>query len=251
MVLRRCLGRSRRWSDAAVRRPSDSETAQVAYCLLAWRKGREGVRIISITVLIVSQVRVFREGLARTLAQRPGIHGVHTAGDLPEALAQVAALCPEVVLLDLSLGFDCSLTGELHAVCAGTHVVVLGVEAKEDVILTCVENGASGYLSLDGSLDDLVTTIYHVVQDRLKCSPSISAALARRVATLANENGGRGRLRLTPRECQVLKLIRRGMSNREIAASLDICISTVKNHIHSILGKLHVTTRAQAAASRQ
>ena len=199
----------------------------------------------------MSQVRVFREGLAKTLVQRPGIHGVHTAADVAEALAQVVALSPEVVLLDLSAGFDCSLTGELHAACSGAHVVVLGIEADEDVILTCVENGASGYLSLDGSLDDLVSTIHHVVQDRLRCSPSISAALARRVASLANEDGGRGRLRLTSRECQVLKLVRRGMSNREIAASLDICISTVKNHIHNILGKLHVTTRAQAAASRQ
>ena len=199
----------------------------------------------------MSQFRLLREGLAKTLAQRPGIDSVHTAADLPEALAQVAALCPAVVLLDLSAEFDCLLIGELHAACPGTHVVVLGVEAEEDVILTCVENGASGYLSLDGSLEDLVTTIHHVVQDRLKCSPSISAALARRVARLATESGGRSRLRLTSRECQVLKLIRRGMSNREIAASLDICISTVKNHIHSILGKLHVETRAQAAASRQ
>lgn len=199
----------------------------------------------------MSQVRVYREGLAKSLVLRPGIHAVHTAADLPEALAQAATLCPAVVLLDLSAEFDCSLTGEVHAACPGTHVVVLGVEAEEDVILTCLENGASGYLPLDGSLDDLVTTIHHVVQDRLRCSPSISAALARRVASMANENGGRSSLRLTSRECQVLKLIRRGMSNREIAASLDICISTVKNHIHSILGKLHVATRAQAAASRQ
>jgi DNA-binding NarL/FixJ family response regulator len=176
---------------------------------------------------------------------------VHTAADVPEALAQVAALCPAVVLLDLSAGFDCSHTGELHAACHGSQVVVLGVEAQEEAILTCVEAGASGYLSLDGSLDDLVTTIRNVAQDRLPCSPSISAALARRVASLATEQGGWRRVRLTARECEVLKLVRRGMSNREIAASLDVCISTVKNHIHSILGKLNVATRSQAAASKQ
>lgn len=205
----------------------------------------------NLTVLIVSQVRLHREGLARTLAQRPGVHRVHTAADVPEALAQAASLCPAVVLLDLSAGFDCSLAGELQAACPSTQVVVLGIEAEEDAILACVEAGASGYLSRDGSLDDLVTTIHSVAQDKLPCSPRISAALARRVARLANPQGGPGRQRLTARERRVLALVRCGRSNREIAAALDISVCTVKNHVHNILTKLNVATRAQAAATAQ
>ena len=204
-----------------------------------------------ITVLIVSQVQLYREGLAKTLAQRPGIHRVHAAIDVPEALAQTAALCPAIVLLDPSADFDCSVIGELRAACPGSRVVVLGVGAGEEEILACVEAGASGYLSLDGSLDDLVATIHNAAQDKMPCSPSISAALARRVASLANGNGRRSQTRLTSREREVPKLVRRGNSNRDIATSFYISISTVKNHIHNILGKLNVTTRGQAAASRK
>ena len=131
-----------------------------------------------ITVLIVSQVRLYREGLAKTLAQRPGIHRVHTAIDVPEALAQAAALCPAIVLLDPSAGFDCSVVGELRAASPGSRVVVLGVGAGEEEILACVEAGASGYLSLDRSLDDLVATIHNAAQDKMPCSEGDQVGLA-------------------------------------------------------------------------
>jgi DNA-binding NarL/FixJ family response regulator len=116
-------------------------------------------------------------------------------------------------------------------------------------IIVCAEAGASGYVTREGSLADLVTAINSAAQDELACSPKIAAALIRRVATLAaaHRDDAVG-ARLSRREIEIVSLIDRGLTNKEIAGRLFIALATVKNHVHNVLDKLDVQGRDEAAA---
>lgn len=114
-------------------------------------------------------------------------------------------------------------------------------------IIECAEAGAAGYVTADASIDDLVMAIERIARSELVCSPRIAAQLFGRIS----ERGERWSVEaktLTSRERQVLECLRQGKSNKEIARTLNIAEATVKNHVHHLLEKLDVTTRAQAVA---
>src|SRR5262249_53779881 len=119
-----------------------------------------------------------------------------------------------------------------------------------DARLTLAESGVTGYISRDGSLDDLIDVVAAACRGELVCSPRLAGGLARRPARVAaadGEFGGRGALR-TFRERDLIRLVDEGKSNKEIARDLNIELATVKNHIHRILSKLGVRRRGEAAA---
>jgi DNA-binding NarL/FixJ family response regulator len=131
----------------------------------------------------------------------------------------------------------------------GTPIVGFGVEEVEGEVLACAEAGLAGYVPCDASLDDLVMRIQSVFRGELMCPPRIAASLFRRLESAsANAAPAATALALTSREREVLTLIGGGLSNKEIAGRLNIEVSTVKNHVHNLLEKLQVTSRAQAAA---
>src|SRR5262249_10913963 len=129
------------------------------------------------------------------------------------------------------------------------RVIGFGVEEIEGEILACAEAGLAGYVPCDASLDDLVVRVESVLRGELLCTPRMAATLFHRLETQAGNGRGEPQaVALTAREREVLRLIDGGLSNKEIAVRLRIEVSTVKNHVHKVLEKLNVTSRAQAAA---
>jgi DNA-binding NarL/FixJ family response regulator len=129
-------------------------------------------------------------------------------------------------------------------------VIVLGAsEDKESEIVGCAEAGVAGYHMRTDSLDDLLVLIHEVAAGETSCSPEVSAILLRRLSALASQRQPVAKeLALTTREAQILRMLELGRSNQDIATQLSIAVHTVKNHVHSLLTKLGVSTRAEAAA---
>ena len=125
----------------------------------------------------------------------------------------------------------------------------LAVLETEDDVVTCAEAGIAAYVPYEASIADLLATLARVRAGELACPPRIAAGLFRRLAVRAIEqNVAAVSAGLTQREEEILALIDQGLSNQEIAGRLEIEVSTVKNHVHHILGKLAVRRRGEAAA---
>ena len=128
-------------------------------------------------------------------------------------------------------------------------VIAIAIADVEQEVFDCAEAGVSGFLSRNASIQDVLTAIHCAVRNELVCSPRIAALLFSRLATKASKRSDeRDNESLTRREHEIASLITRGLSNKEIARELRIQNATVKNHIHSILGKLRVRRRGQVAA---
>lgn len=202
-----------------------------------------------IRVLVASDVRLYREGLADSLRRGGRVEVVGTAADGGATMRCARELAPDVVLVDLAMvDWESTVRGIVDSA-RDTGVVVLGVREIEDEVVACAEAGVAGYVTREASLEELVEVVESVARGESLLAPRIGALLLRRVA----EAAGRSRAptavgRLTPRELQVVGLIDEGLSNKQIAGRLSIELATVKNHVHSILEKLEVERRAEAAA---
>ena len=197
-------------------------------------------------VFIVSDVRLYREGLADLLGRISRIEVVGATGSADEGIEQVRDLQPDVVLLDTGTG-GVAAAHYLLGPAPTTRVVALAAPESEEDVIALAEAGVLGYVTRDQSLDDLVMTIESVARGEMVCSPWMATILVKRVQALAADrppppNG------LTSREVEILELVAQGLSNKEIAARLYIELTTVKNHVHNILGKLGVSRREEAVA---
>ena len=200
-----------------------------------------------VRVLVISAVRLYRDGLVSALADREEIDVVGAVADVGDVLSRGTRPDAEIVLLDLAGGGDRAAVEALNASAPEVGVVVLAVPEVDADVIAYAEAGVAGYVTRDQALDDVAAVIQGAARGELVCSPRIAAALLRRVASAPSE-GSRGRTRLTPREREIAHLLRRGLSNKQIARALSIEVATVKNHVHNILEKLHVTRRGEAAA---
>jgi two-component system nitrate/nitrite response regulator NarL len=206
-------------------------------------------KITARRVLIVDDTRLSREGMANLLAVETWIAVLETAADVATALARVQEFSPDVILVNLATIGSLDLLGAVVGADPHAYVVAIGVSGGEDEVIACAEAGVAGYLLREGSREDLRVTIQSVIRGESVCPPQIAAALLRRVASMAAERRSWvGRPHLTAREQQILRLIDQGLSNRDIGQRLGIEIRTVKNHVHSILEKLQVRRRGEAAA---
>ena len=145
------------------------------------------------------------------------------------------------------------LTNAITELKPSTKVLALGLTEEKQHVLRYVEAGATGYVLKDDSLEDLIETVRAAQDGKVFVSPQIAAAIMERLSGLARifsdvENNITNTTDLTARELEVLKLINEGQSNQQIAEQLVIEIGTVKNHVHNILDKLHVSSRREAAA---
>jgi DNA-binding NarL/FixJ family response regulator len=205
-----------------------------------------------VRVLIVAEVRLYREGLAVMLDAEPNIHVAATASGADEAVRALRAQAPDVVLLDMAIPHNEWLVRALVAAVPGTRVVALAVPEVEREVLACAEAGVAGYVTRDASVEDVVAAVESAARGEVLCSPRMAATLFNRIATLALERSPASiESRLTARELEILDLIDQGLSNKEIARRLTIELSTVKNHVHSILDKLNVNRRGEAVARRR
>jgi two-component system, NarL family, nitrate/nitrite response regulator NarL len=202
-----------------------------------------------IDVFVVAAVKLYREGLAQALAQVHGMQVVATASRVTELRGTITAYPHAVLLIDALLMVGVPALAALLQANPGIRVVVLGVNETEPEIIAHAEAGVTGYVTHDSSIGELVAAIEAAARDELTCPPRITAALMRRVGALATTQQRAGpSVRLSRRELQIVNLIDQGMSNQEIAHALVITLATVKNHVHNILDKLDVRTRADAVA---
>jgi two-component system nitrate/nitrite response regulator NarL len=202
-----------------------------------------------VRVLIVAAVRLYRDGLAQSLRRIEGFEVVRITADPAAGFAAVSELHPDVVLLDMDTPGSYVAASSFDSLSPGTRVVAVGVPDAEGDVLACVEAGVAGYVSREGSLEDLVAAIRSAARGEFLCSPRIAGTLLRRVASLVMERGPEAPpIFLTLREREVVRLIDEGLSNKDIARRLGIEVATVKNHVHNLLEKLHVHRRAEAAA---
>ncbi len=201
-----------------------------------------------VRVLLISDIRLYREGIAGLLANDDRLEVVATAASIDDALRALESSKLEVALLDM--GMSEARVG-VRAIADSDHdlkVVALGISETRSDVLSCAEAGVQGYVCRESSLQDLVEAVLGAVEDELRCPPRISAALMGDVARLAARTTARDRVRLTCRGLEIAELIDSGLGNREIADQLHIAISTVKVHVHNILDKLGVSHRGAAAA---
>jgi DNA-binding NarL/FixJ family response regulator len=202
-----------------------------------------------VRVVLISDIRLYREGLTEVLAAKGPIDVVGTCAGAATGVQMAKDLHPDVVVIDAALedGLD-----TLQALLAGepaTRVVMLTVGGADREIIGWAEAGAMGYVTRDGSLDDLVVAVIGAAQGNAICPPTVSAALLRRVIEVSRQRfAHQSSARLTGREAEILQLIDEGLSNKAIAHHLGISFATVKNHVHNILEKLDAENRLEAAA---
>ncbi len=205
-----------------------------------------------IRVLLTNEIRLMANVVAAILEEEDDIQVVGTATTAEQVLA-LAPTC-DVVLISTRLtdGTALEVTQAIAQAYPEVKVLVLGLAESETEILQYVEAGAKGYVLKDDSVDELIRNIRAAHNNEALVSPEITAALMTRVSELAQLFAETAAVpeavELTPREREVLHLIGQDFTNQEIADQLVIEVGTVKNHVHSILKKLNVNSRQDAAA---
>jgi len=203
----------------------------------------------AVRVFVAAHVRLYREALVEVLARHGGLEVVGACGPGHTVIARVAEVEPDVVLLDPAAAESLELIRELAAPAVGLKIVALASSDDEQDMLACAEAGVAGFVRQEESIADLVATIRRAQKGELACSPKLAGALLRRVTVLAAERQGDGSEHLlTAREREVASLLDEGLSNKQIALRLQLEVPTVKHHVHHILHKLGVASRAEAVA---
>ncbi len=200
-------------------------------------------------IVIVSHVRLVREALVVALSRRDGIEVIDAVEPTSGVEMRIAAARPDAVLLDMgsqpSLAFARRLVAALPS---QAKLIAFAVSEVERNIEAFAEAGICGFVSRDGSVDELVGAIESAMRGELQCSPRIAASMLRRLAVLSGQRGSATPALLTRREAEIVALVDEGLSNKEIGLRLRIGTATVKNHVHHLLAKLKVQRRGQAAA---
>lgn len=196
-------------------------------------------------VFVISDVRIYREALISSLGLHDGIKPVG-GSDSADAAPQLAKLCPDIVLLDIGVLANPDLLNLISATAPNAKTVAMGVSEADHAVLACAAAGVAGFAPKHASSDELVAIIEGAMRGELVCSPRIAAAIYHRLASYCGQSARPGAL--TRRELQIMELVDKGCSNKEIGRHLRIGTATVKNHVHHILEKLDVHRRGEAAA---
>jgi DNA-binding NarL/FixJ family response regulator len=206
-----------------------------------------------IRVLLIEDNRLLREGITAMLNEQPDIRAVSSSGN-GDALEKAKKLKPQVVLLDLGLRSQNSLriAGLIRKKFPKTQVVVMDLIPSQAEVAEFVQAGVSGFILKDATIDDFLHTIRSVAVGKKVLPQSLTDSLFSHIVEYAVHSGKADRLmkavKLTRREHEVVDLIARGMSNKEIANELHIAVHTVKSHVHNTLEKLALHTRLELAS---
>ena len=204
-----------------------------------------------IRVVIVDDHALFRRGLENVLAAEPDLAVVGEAEDGVDAVALVASLAPDVVLMDVRMprASGIEATRQIRLSQPNTKIVMLTVSDDEEDLYESVKAGANGYLLKEVSIEEVADAVRSVARGHSLISPSMASKLLHEFNELsrrADERMKSASPRLTGRELEVLKLVAKGLSNREISSELFISENTVKYHVRNILEKLHLHSRMEA-----
>ena len=206
-----------------------------------------------IRVLLIEDNRLLREGITAMLNEQMDIRVVSATGN-GDAFEKAKRINPHVVLLDLGLRGQNSLRiAELiKKEYPKTEIVVMDLIPVQAEIVEFVKAGVSGFILKDATIDDFLHTIRSVAEGKKVLPPSLTQSLFAHIVEYAIHSGKADRLmkavKLTKREHEVVDLIARGMSNKEIARELNIALHTVKSHVHNTLEKLALHTRLELAS---
>ncbi len=202
-----------------------------------------------IRVLVVDDHPVVRQGLRAFLDTRDGMAVVGEAGDGEAAIAEAARLRPDVILMDLLMPGTDGLTaiGRIRAADPGARILVLTSFSSADQVVPAVRAGAAGYLLKDAAPEEVEAAVRAVHRGEARLDPQVTASVLAEVAQPAAGPDEAALATLTPREREVLALLARGLTNAQLARELVLSEKTVKTHVSSILAKLRLADRTQAA----
>lgn len=196
----------------------------------------------AVTVIVISDVLLHREGVAAALSARPPLRVLATGG-AGDAVRLARAHAPGAILIDVPGPAALAQVPALKAAAPDAALVGFGV-GDDQLGLACAEAGLTGFVDRDGTLCDLVDAVRRARAGELGCSPQLAALMCRRLAVLAGRPASGS---LSPREREVARLVADGLSNKEIAQKLAIGPATVKNHVHNILDKMALRRRSAIA----
>lgn len=198
-------------------------------------------------IIVLSPVRLLGDGLAACFSSRADLRAIAVVNDLASLRDKLATTETHVVLIDVTQGIDLFDVRGIACDWPDVPLVALGLNEQRQEVIRCGRAGFAGYIARDASIDSLCNSLSEIVAGRLACPPDISGgllrALFRRDSTAEESDLD---LALTRRESEVLELLGRGFSNKEIANELCLSVATVKHHVHHVLEKLKLERRAQA-----
>ena len=206
-----------------------------------------------ITIALIDDNRLLREGLAAMIRLEAEFSVLHTSSNADDALRVSRASAPDVVLLDFgqadhdSLAVAAAIRRELPT----SRVIVIGLVAVQQDVADFVRAGASGFVMKDASFDELLNTIRLVANGGRVLPPALTTSLFTQIllnAPARDKAQAPETIRLTARETDVINALADGLSNKEIAGRLHIAVHTVKSHVRNVLGKLSLRSRLEVVA---
>jgi DNA-binding NarL/FixJ family response regulator len=200
-------------------------------------------------ILVYSAIRLFGEGLAACLTDDASVSAAACCCPPEDIVSGAERFAADVVLIDVTNEAGLRDGRALSAACPALPIIALALAEASSDIIACADAGFASYVPRDAPISQLREIIAMAMRGEVACHPKVSGALLRELRirraraheTAANEP-------LTRRECEVLRLLGRGLSNKELARRLMISESTIKNHVHRILAKLKVSRRTEALA---
>lgn len=204
----------------------------------------------SLRLLVVDDHEVVRQGLVALLDRREGFEVVAQAATVAESIEQARAHRPDIVVMDVRLpdGSGIEACREIRAELPATRVVMLTSYPDEEAVLSAIIAGASGYLLKQIRARDLVAALETVGRGESLLDPGVTEKVLERIRRMASDAATDELSGLTAQERKILMLVAEGKTNKEIAADVFLSDKTVKNYVSSILSKLNLERRAQAAA---
>lgn len=201
-------------------------------------------------IMVVDDHEVVRQGLVALLDRREGLEVVAQAGTVAEALAEAARFAPDLVVMDVRLpdGSGIEACREIRAARPETRVIMLTSYPDEEAVLSAIIAGASGYLLKQVRGRDLVAALESVGRGESLLDSAVTEKVLQRVRNAASGGAADELSDLTSQERKILMLVAEGKTNKEIATEVFLSDKTVKNYVSSILSKLNLQRRTQAAA---
>lgn len=199
-------------------------------------------------IIILTPIRLLGDGLTACFSRFPEMSVRAVLNNLPSLRHTLTITAVDLVLVDVSQGINLF---DIHTIAMerpNISLVALGVGEQEKEVVRCGRAGFTGYVLREATVEELCRTLVDVGRGRVSCSAEISGHLLRalfQVSPLRPEPSQAER-RLTRREAEILQFLAQGLANKEIARELSLSVSTVKQHVHSILGKLQLQRRGQA-----
>jgi DNA-binding NarL/FixJ family response regulator len=202
-----------------------------------------------IGVYLLAGNRLLREALAKLLQKRGDIRLLGATGLSPQIVEQIVAAGPQVLLCDLAVDTlgRLQIAREIRKAVPGIKILMIGMDADEKAFIQAVADGVIGYLLKEASAAEIADAVHAVAKDEAVCPPSLCRALFDHVSSSDSSQASQVPIRpdlgLTRRELQLVQMIARGLTNKEIAAQLNLSENTIKNHVHRMLRKLGAQDR--------